>query len=71
MLPQLILARYQVLLSNHSIEDIVCGVHYFIAKRIIKLVKRVGAKDGYKQSEIARHLKVLPTMVSKVFRGIK
>ncbi|HIP29314.1 MAG TPA: CoA activase [Sulfurospirillum arcachonense] len=31
--------------NNHSIEDIVVGVHYSIAKRIIKLVKRVGIKD--------------------------
>ncbi len=31
--------------NNHSIEDIVAGVHYSIAKRIIKLVKRVGIKD--------------------------
>lgn len=32
--------------NDHSIEDIVCGVHYSIAKRIVKLVKRVGIKDG-------------------------
>ncbi len=32
--------------NNHSIEDIVAGVHYSIAKRIIKLVKRVGIKDA-------------------------
>lgn len=32
--------------NNHSIEDIVCGVHYSIAKRIVKLVKRVGVKEG-------------------------
>ena len=31
--------------NNHSIEDIVAGVHYSIAKRIIKLVKRVGVKE--------------------------
>jgi len=31
--------------NNHSIEDIVAGVHYSIAKRIIKLVKRVGIKE--------------------------
>lgn len=31
--------------NNHCIEDIVVGVHYSIAKRIIKLVKRVGIKD--------------------------
>jgi len=32
--------------NNHSVEDIVCGVHYSIAKRIVKLVKRVGVKEG-------------------------
>jgi len=32
--------------NNHSVEDIVCGVHYSIAKRVIKLVKRVGIKEG-------------------------
>lgn len=32
--------------NNHSVEDIVAGVHYSIAKRIIKLVKRVGIKEG-------------------------
>ena len=32
--------------NNHSVEEIVCGVHYSIAKRIIKLVKRVGVKEG-------------------------
>ncbi|WP_419769713.1 MAG: acyl-CoA dehydratase activase [Candidatus Marinarcus sp.] len=32
--------------NNHSVEDIVCGVHYSIAKRIVKLVKRVGLKEG-------------------------
>lgn len=32
--------------NNHGIEDIVCGVHYSIAKRIVKLVKRVGIKEG-------------------------
>jgi predicted CoA-substrate-specific enzyme activase len=32
--------------NNHSIEDIICGVHYSIAKRIVKLVKRVGVKEG-------------------------
>ena len=31
--------------NNHSVEDIVSGVHYSIAKRIIKLVKRVGIKE--------------------------
>jgi len=31
--------------NNHTIEDIVAGVHYSIAKRIIKLVKRVGIKE--------------------------
>jgi len=30
----------------NSVEDIVAGVHYSIAKRIIKLVKRVGIKEG-------------------------
>jgi predicted CoA-substrate-specific enzyme activase len=32
--------------NNHSVEDIVCGVHYSIAKRIVKLVRRVGIKEG-------------------------
>ncbi|MCD6653327.1 MAG: acyl-CoA dehydratase activase [Sulfurovum sp.] len=32
--------------SNHSVEDIVSGVHYSIAKRIVKLVKRVGIKEN-------------------------
>lgn len=32
--------------NNHSVEEIVCGVHYSIAKRIVKLVKRVGVKEG-------------------------
>jgi predicted CoA-substrate-specific enzyme activase len=32
--------------NSHSVEDIVCGVHYSIAKRIVKLVKRVGIKEG-------------------------
>ena len=32
--------------NDNSVEDIVAGVHYSIAKRIIKLVKRVGIKDG-------------------------
>lgn len=32
--------------NNNSVEDIVAGVHYSIAKRIIKLVKRVGIKEG-------------------------
>lgn len=32
--------------NDHSVEDIVSGVHYSIAKRIIKLVKRVGIKEG-------------------------
>ena len=32
--------------NDHSIEDIVAGVHYSIAKRIIKLVKRVGINEG-------------------------
>lgn len=32
--------------NNHSVEDIVAGVHYSIAKRIIKLVKRVGIKES-------------------------
>ena len=31
--------------NDNSVEDIVAGVHYSIAKRIIKLVKRVGIKD--------------------------
>ncbi len=31
--------------NNNSVEDIIAGVHYSIAKRIIKLVKRVGIKD--------------------------
>jgi predicted CoA-substrate-specific enzyme activase len=32
--------------NDNSVEDIVAGVHYSIAKRIIKLVKRVGIKDN-------------------------
>lgn len=32
--------------NNHSVEDIVAGVHYSIAKRIVKLVKRVGVKEN-------------------------
>ena len=32
--------------NDHSIEDIICGVHYSIARRIVKLVKRVGIKEG-------------------------
>ncbi|MEA3353909.1 MAG: acyl-CoA dehydratase activase [Campylobacterota bacterium] len=32
--------------NNHSVEDIVCGVHYSIAKRVVKLVKRVGVKEN-------------------------
>lgn len=32
--------------NDHSVEDIVAGVHYSIAKRIIKLVKRVGIKES-------------------------
>lgn len=32
--------------NDNSVEDIVAGVHYSIAKRIIKLVKRVGIKDS-------------------------
>jgi len=32
--------------NNYSIEDIVAGVHYSIARRIIKLVKRVGIKEA-------------------------
>jgi len=28
-------------------------------------------ENGYKQSEIARHLKISPAMVSKIFRGVK
>lgn len=32
--------------NSHSVEDIVSGVHYSIAKRVIKLVKRVGVKEG-------------------------
>jgi len=32
--------------NNNAVEDIVSGVHYSIAKRIIKLVKRVGIKDA-------------------------
>lgn len=31
--------------NNHKVEDIVSGVHYSIAKRIVKLVKRVGVKE--------------------------
>lgn len=32
--------------NDNSVEDIVAGVHYSIAKRIIKLVKRVGIKEN-------------------------
>ncbi len=32
--------------NSHSVEDIISGVHYSIAKRIVKLVKRVGVKEG-------------------------
>ena len=32
--------------NNHKAEEIVLGVHYSIAKRIAKLVKRVGVKEG-------------------------
>ena len=32
--------------NSHSVEDIVSGVHYSIAKRIVKLVKRVGVKKN-------------------------
>lgn len=32
--------------NNNSVEDIVAGVHYSIAKRIVKLVKRVGIKEN-------------------------
>ena len=32
--------------NDHSVEDIVAGVHYSIAKRVIKLVKRIGIKEG-------------------------
>ncbi|QHG90558.1 CoA activase [Sulfurimonas sp. CVO] len=32
--------------NGHSVEDIVCGMHYSIAKRVVKLVKRVGVKEG-------------------------
>jgi predicted CoA-substrate-specific enzyme activase len=32
--------------NEHTVPDIVCGVHYSIAKRIVKLVKRVGVKEG-------------------------
>jgi predicted CoA-substrate-specific enzyme activase len=32
--------------NEHGVPDIVCGVHYSIAKRIVKLVKRVGVKEG-------------------------
>jgi len=28
-------------------------------------------EDGYKQSEIARYLKISPAMISKIFRGVK
>ncbi len=31
--------------NNHTVEDIVAGVHFSIARRIIKLVKRVGIKE--------------------------
>jgi len=32
--------------NDNSVEDIIAGVHYSIAKRIIKLVKRVGIKEN-------------------------
>ncbi|UFS61676.1 acyl-CoA dehydratase activase [Sulfurimonas sp. HSL-3221] len=32
--------------NNHRVEEIVSGVHYSIAKRIVKLVKRVGINEG-------------------------
>ncbi len=32
--------------NDNSVEDIVAGVHYSIAKRIVKLVKRVGIKEN-------------------------
>ncbi|WP_345972016.1 acyl-CoA dehydratase activase [Sulfurimonas diazotrophicus] len=32
--------------NNHRVEEIVSGVHYSIAKRIVKLVKRVGIHEG-------------------------
>ncbi|WP_455756175.1 acyl-CoA dehydratase activase [Sulfurimonas sp.] len=32
--------------NDNSVDDIVAGVHYSIAKRIVKLVKRVGIKEG-------------------------
>jgi len=32
--------------TNNKIEDIIAGVHYSIAKRIVKLVKRVGIKES-------------------------
>ncbi len=32
--------------NNNKVEDIVAGVHYSIAKRIVKLVKRVGIKES-------------------------
>lgn len=32
--------------NDHSVEDIVAGVHYSIAKRIVKLVKRVGVNEA-------------------------
>ena len=32
--------------NNHRVEEIVSGVHYSIAKRIVKLVKRVGVNEG-------------------------
>ena len=32
--------------NNHRVEEIVSGVHYSIAKRIVKLVKRVGIHEA-------------------------
>ena len=32
--------------NNHSVADIVSGVHYSIAKRMIKLIKRVGINEA-------------------------
>ena len=40
-----------------------------LAQRNKDIMNAIG--DGYKQSEVARYLKVSPAMISKVFRSIK
>jgi len=47
--------------------------HFKITKDLAQRNKDIinAIEDGYKQSEIAKSLKVSPAMISKVFRGIK